>query len=117
MKRKRLDEIFWENRKDLNIKKRSQSKRRAIKAVADMIGNNFPGTPQGKLCGEIVVQAVRDMVNGYKNTGVYDARAYIESDMEACLYVGVDPEFIRELLRGSGFLGRYKAKGNFKREG
>lgn len=67
--------------------------------VARKIGYQFPGSPGGKLMFAIVRQSIIDLNSKSYHNG---AAHFLAGEMSPALLCGVDPEWIRLVLKRAG---------------
>ena len=60
------------------------------------VSPQFPNTPDGRLMFVVVAQAVSDLQNSQNR---YDANKYLQGRMIHAEVCGVDPQWIRNVLR------------------
>lgn len=80
---------------------RHTDERNKAMAVLRKIKLQFPDTPSGSLMYSIIAQAVRDL---FTKSGRESAVKYLHSDMIHAEVCGVNPAWIKRLLKQAGVL-------------
>jgi hypothetical protein len=99
---KNIIDTFMDNAKDLNITSMPMARKRSLYEIIKTINYQFPQTPEGILCVSIIGRAIYDYLTDYKETGIYDAEDYLAGDMNECVMCGVEPRWVRDVLRTFG---------------
>lgn len=78
----------------------------AINAVMRRVAAEFPSIPEGAVMAAVVTRAIQDLaVSGDSSEAVYlraRGAAYLRGEMWHALIAGVEPDYVRRVLRGAG---------------
>ena len=81
--------------------------RQRVTAACSKIRTQFPDNPEAKLSFSVVSQAIKDAYcpnHGCKELDITNARDFLQSEMLVATISGVEPEWIRLVLRKIGLM-------------
>jgi len=76
-----------------------------MRALLRAIRRVFPPWPEAQLCYAVIEQAVKDACSYSPGHRLYDGAVYyLAGDLPHAALCGVDPDYVRRLLRESGLI-------------